>query len=172
MTAATMTDALEPVRQRLRRDAEDEAARLRAAAHAQAAAIVAQAQREATATLAAAAAQAAATADPLTTAELRQARDAARSAVLTAQRGACDELRSRVCSAVAALPAQPGYEQLLHRITVLARQAAGPDAELTAPAAGGVIACRPGVVVDCSLGRLADLAATELGPAITELWAP
>jgi len=172
MTAATMTDALESVRQQLRRDAEDEAARLRAAARTQAAAIVAQAQQDAAATLASAAAQAAAAADPLTTAELRRGRNAARSAVLTAQRAACDELRSRVRAAVGSLPAQPGYEQLLHRITVLAERAAGPDAELTVATAGGVVARRPGVVVDCSLERLADLAVTGLGPAITELWAP
>ncbi|HTX85843.1 MAG TPA: V-type ATP synthase subunit E family protein [Streptosporangiaceae bacterium] len=172
MTSSPSTAALEPVRQRLRRDAEDEAARLRAAAHAQADAIVAEAQRDAKATLAAVAAQAAATADPLTSAELRRARGAARSAVLTAQRAACDELRSRVRAGVGALRTQPGYEQLLHRITVLAEQAAGPDAEVTPAPSGGVIARRPGLVIDCSLDRLADLAVTSLGAEVAELWAP
>jgi len=168
MTAA----ALEPVRQRLRRDAEDEAARLRAAAHAQAAAIVAQAQQDAKAALAAAAAQAAATAEPLMAAELRQASYDARSAILTAQRAASDELRTRVRAAVAALPAQPDYEQLLHRITVLAERAAGPEAELTAAPSGGVVARGRGLVVDCSLDRLADLAVITLGAAVEDLWAP
>jgi vacuolar-type H+-ATPase subunit E/Vma4 len=169
---AAAAAALEPVRQRLRRDAQDEAARLRAAAHAQAAAIVAQAQQDATAALAQAAARAAAIADPLTTAELRRARDEARSAVLTAQRAACDDLRSRVRTAVAALPAEQGYDRLLHRITRLAERAAGPDAQATLAPDGGVIARRAGVIVDCSLERLADLAVTELGAAVTELWAP
>lgn len=164
--------ALEPVRLRLRRDAEDEAARLRAEAHAEAAAIVRQAQQDAAAALSAAAAQAAATADPLRAAELRRARDAARSAVLTAQRAACDELRSRVRTAVAALQKEEGYDQLLHRITRLAKQAAGPAAEVTLVPSGGVIARRAGVIVDCSLERLADLAIFELGAAVTDLWTP
>jgi vacuolar-type H+-ATPase subunit E/Vma4 len=172
MKSSPPAAALGPVRQRLRRDAEDEAARLRAAAHAEAAAIVARAQRDARATLAAATVQAAAAADPLTSAELRQAREAAASAVLTAQRAACDELRSRVRAGVAALHTQPGYEQLLHRITMLAGQAAGPDAEVIPAPSGGVVARRPGLVVDCSLDRLADLAVTRLGAEVAELWAP
>jgi vacuolar-type H+-ATPase subunit E/Vma4 len=167
-----MVDALEPVRQRFRRDAEAEAAQLRAAAHAQAAAIVAQAQQDAAAALARAAAQAAATAEPVTAAELRRAREGARSAVLTAQRAAFDELHSRVRAAVAALPAGERYDRLLDRITRLAELAAGPDAQVTPAAGGGVVARRAGVIVDCSLERLADLAITELGPAISELWAP
>ncbi|HEY2553594.1 MAG TPA: V-type ATP synthase subunit E family protein [Streptosporangiaceae bacterium] len=172
MTAMPAAAALEPVRQRLQRDAEDEAARLLAAARAQAAAIVAQAQQDATAALAQAAGEAAATADPLTAAELRRARETARSAVLSAQRAACDELRSRVRTAVAALPAEEGYDRLLDRLTRLAGQAAGPDAELTVATTGGIVARRPGVVVDCSLDRLADLAVTELGAAVTQMWAP
>jgi vacuolar-type H+-ATPase subunit E/Vma4 len=172
MTAATITDALEPVLQRLRRDAEREAARLRAAARRQAEAIAQQARQDAKDALAKAAAQAAATADPLTTAELRRARDAATSAVLTAQREACNELRRQVRAAVAALTGQPGYDLLLDRISRLAAQAAGPGADLAAAPSGGVVARRPGVVVDCSLVRLADVAVTELGAAVTELWTP
>lgn len=164
--------ALEPVRQRLRRDAEEQAARLRAAAREQAAAIIRQARQDAAAVLAAAAAEAAATAAPLTAAELRRARDAARSAVLTAKREACDDLRKRVRAAVASLPGEPGYDRLSERISQLAEQAAGPGAQLASPPGGGVVAHSAGVVVDCSLGRLADLAVTELGGAINGLWAP
>jgi len=171
-TSAAAAAALEPVRQRLRHDAEREAARLRAHARSQAAAIVAQAHRDASTTLARAAAEAAAIAEPLTTAQLRRARDGARSALLAAQREACDELRSRVRAAVAALPAQPEYGRLLHRITLLAEQAAGPGAQVSPAPGGGVVAHGQGVVVDCSLDRLADLAVTKLGAAITELWAP
>lgn len=172
MTAAPADAALEPVRRRLRRDAEDEAARLRAAAREQAAAILRQAHEDATAALDQAAAEAAATAAPLTAAELRQARDTARSAVLAAQREACEDLRRRVRAGVASLPGQPGYERLIHRITSLAARAAGPHAQLTSPPSGGVVARSDGVIVDCSLGRLADLAVAELGAAITELWTP
>ncbi len=172
MRSGPAAAALDPVRARLRRDAEAQAARLRATARAQAAAIVAQAHRDATDILGRAAATAAASAAPLTAAQLRQARDAARSAVLTAQREACDELRRRVRAAVAALVAEPGYDRFLHQVSRMAQQAAGPGAELTVAPGGGVIARRPGVVVDCSLDRLADLAVAELGAAVTELWAP
>jgi vacuolar-type H+-ATPase subunit E/Vma4 len=168
LTAAT---ALEPVRRRLRRDAEDQAAHLRAAARRQAADIVQQAHRDAADALAGAQAVADATATPVAAAELREARDAARSQVLAAQRAAFDELRSRVRDGIAALTGQPGYDRLLREITRRAGQAAGPGAELTAAPDGGVVARGRGVVVDCSLARLADLAVTELGPAITELWA-
>jgi vacuolar-type H+-ATPase subunit E/Vma4 len=150
------------VRQRLRRDAEDQAARLRATARAQAADIVQQAHRDAREALAGAQAVAAATAAPLTATELRDAREAARSAVLTAQRAACEGLRSRVRDGLAALTGQPGYDRLRREITRRAAQAAD----------GGVVARGPGVVVDCSLTRLADLAVAELGPAVTELWTP
>lgn len=174
MTAGPVTAdaALEPVRRRLRRDAQDQAARLRAAARAQAADIMQQAHRDARETLAEARDVAAATAAPLTMAELQQARDAARSAVLTAQRAACDELRSLVRDGVAALTSQPGYDELLRGITRRARHAAGPGAEVTAAPDGGIIARGPGVVVDCSLARLADLAVAELGSEVAELWAP
>jgi len=67
---------------------------------------------------------------------------------------------------------EEGYDRLLHRITSLAEQAAGPSAEVMVAPSGGVVARRPGLVVDCSLERLADLVVTELGGAITELWAP
>lgn len=160
------------MRQRLRRDAEDQAARLRATARAQAADIVQQAHRDAREALAGAQAVAAATAAPLTATELRAARDAARSAVLTAQRAACEGLRSRVRDGLAALTGQPGYDRLRRGITRRAAQAAGPGAEVTAAPDGGVVARGPGVVVDCSLARLADLAVAELGPAVTELWTP
>ena len=170
--AAGAASALEPVRMRLRRDAEDQAARLRAAAAAQAADIVQQAHRDAREALAGAQADAAATAAPQTAAELRDARDAARSAVMSARRAACDELRSRVRDGVAGLTGQPGYDRFLREVTRRARQAAGPGAELTAAPDGGVIAHGPGVVVDCSLARLADLAVAELGPKVAELWAP
>lgn len=172
MTIAPARAALEPVRQRLRRDAEEQATRLRAAARAQATAMLRQAHRDAATALDEAAAEAAATAAPLTAAELRRARDTARSAVLAAQREACDDLRRRVRAAVASLPGQPGYDRLIHRITDLAEQAAGPHAQVTSPPAGGVVARSDGVIVDCSLGRLADIAVAELGSAVRELWVP
>jgi len=172
MTASPAAGPLELVAERLRREAEAEADRIRAAAHAEAEAILARARRDGAAALAAAAATAAAAAAPQTTAKLRQAREAARSAVLAAQRDACDELTTRIRAAVAALRDQPGYDQLGQRIARLAALAAGPDAQLSQEAGGGFVARSPGVIVDCSLGRLADVAVAELGAAVRDLWAP
>jgi vacuolar-type H+-ATPase subunit E/Vma4 len=169
MTAPALA-ALEPVRQRLQRDADEQAARLREAARAQAASILRQAQEAAAAALAEAAADAAATVAPLRAAELRRARDAARSAVLAAQREAWGELLEQVRAGVAALPGQAGYDQLILRITSLAEEAAGPHAQVASSPAGGVVARADGVIVDCSLARLADLAVAGLGAAIRDLW--
>ena len=169
---APAADALRPVTERLRRDAEDQAAQIGAAARDTAADIRQRAHRDAAAMIDQAAATAAATADPLAAAELRRARDAARAATLSAQREAYDELCSRVRAAVAALPGQPDYEQLRQRIARLATRTAGPGARLTPEPTGGVVARSPGVIVDCSLDRLADLAVARLDAAIMELWTP
>jgi vacuolar-type H+-ATPase subunit E/Vma4 len=172
MTAALAAGALAPVAERLRRDAEARADRIRAAARAEAAALLAQARREEAATIAAAHAAATARARPLTAATTRKAHDAARAAVLGAQREACDMFRARLRAAVAALPGQPGYDLLGQRIAHLAARAAGPDAQLSPQPGGGFVARSPGVIVDCSLSRLADRAVAELGPAIRGLWTP
>ncbi len=172
MTAAIAADALALVAERLQRDAETQADRIRAAARAEADAILARAREQEASTIAAASAAAAATAGPLTTSTLRQAHGTARSAVLAAQREACDELRARIRAAVAGLPHQPDWDQVGQRIARIAAQAAGPDAQLSPDPGGGFVARTPGVVVDCSLGRLADVAMAELGAAVRELWAP
>ena len=49
------------------------------------------------------------------------------------------------------------------RLTRLAGLAAGPGAVVTAVPGGGFVAESPGVVVDCSLTRLANLAVAALG---------
>jgi vacuolar-type H+-ATPase subunit E/Vma4 len=170
MTAGLAASALSPVAERLRRDAEAQADRIRAAARTEAAAILAQARRQEAAIIAAANVAATTRAAPLTAAMVGNAHDTARSAVLSAQREAYDTLHTRLRAAVAALPGQPGYDRLGRRIARLAAQAAGPDARLSPEPGGGFVARSPGVIVDCSLGRLADLAVSELGPAITELW--
>ena len=170
MTGRSAASALDPVRLRIRQDAEAVAARLRAAAMAEATAIIARARQEADAAVARAAAKAEQAAAALMTAELRQARDAARVTILAAQQAACDELRRQVRASVAALPREPDYDRLLHQIGMLAARAAGPGATLTPARGGGVIASGPGVMVDCSLGRLADLAVAGLGAEINQLW--
>lgn len=171
-TATLSLAAVRPVTDRMRRQAEDQAQQLRSQARAEAAALIQRARRDAAAAVDAAAAAAAQTAAPRTAAELRRARDTARSAVLGAQRQARDDLRRQVRAAVAGLPGQPGYDRLLERLSGMARRAAGPAARLTPAPDGGVVARAPGVVVDCSLGRLADRALAELGRDFRELWTP
>jgi hypothetical protein len=92
--------------------------------------------------------------------------------LLGARREMQEELRSRVRAAVGGLRDEPGYDQLLERLTGMARQAAGADAVLTAPAAGGVVARLADVLVDCSLPRLADLAVEALAVDVQALWTP
>src|SRR5271166_5666854 len=53
-----------------------------------------------------------------------------------------------------------------------ARLEAGPGGTVTASEDGGVVARSPGVLVDCSLPRLADLATEALGGEVRELWPP
>ena len=168
----TSVAALAPVTERLRRDAEAEAERIRAAAQAEAASILDQARLDAAAAIARADETAAATAAPLAAAELRRAGDEARATVLSAQREAQEELYRQVRAAVAALADEAGYERLISQVQRLAAAAAGPGAQLSLPARGGVVAKSPGVLVDCSLDRLADLAVAELGASIRQLWSP
>ena len=164
--------ALAPVRARLRRGAEAEADHIRAVARAQADSITRQARHGAAETIGRARAQGEADAAPSAAAERRGSREAARSIVLGAQREAYQELRARVLAAVGGLRTEPGYEELLGRLTAMATQAAGPGAAATVEPGGGVVARSGGVVVDCSLPRLAGLAFEGLGDRVRELWTP
>jgi vacuolar-type H+-ATPase subunit E/Vma4 len=171
MTAAAAT-ALAPARSRMLRDATDQAAQILADARREADSITAQARLEAEQAVSLARAAGRAQAAPQAAALRRQARSDARSALLGAQREAYDELRTRVRLAVNELRSEPGYGRLLEALTKMARLEAGPGATVTASEEGGIIARSPGVLVDCSLPRLADLAVDALGGEVRELWAP
>jgi vacuolar-type H+-ATPase subunit E/Vma4 len=108
----------------------------------------------------------------LAAAERSRGRSDARSVLLGARREIHEELRRQVRAAVGALRDEPGSDQLLERLTAMARQAAGPDAVLTTSAAGGVVARSADVLVDCSLPRLADRAAGALAADVQALWTP
>jgi vacuolar-type H+-ATPase subunit E/Vma4 len=105
----------------------------------------------------------------LATAELGRGRQAARAAALDADRRAYDALAARIRSAVRGLREEPGYGEIRDRLAVLALSAAGPGASVSEHPDGGVLAEGPGITVDCSLPRLADLAVAALGPKIREL---
>jgi len=164
--------ALAPVRAYLLREAEAEAGRLLAEARAQADSILRQARSGAAEMVDRARAQGEADAAPAAAAELSRGRDRARSIVLGAQREAYRDLRAQVIAAAGGLQTEPGYQHLLSRLVTMATRAAGPGAAVTVQPGGGVVARSPGVVVDCTLPRLAALAVDELGDQVRELWTP
>ena len=170
MTAAAA--ALAPARARMLRDAADQAAGILADARHEADRIAAQARQDAERTVSLARAAGRAQAVPQAAAGRRRARSDARSAVLGAQREAYDELRARVRAAVDGLRGEPGYDRLLQALAEMARLEAGPGATVTTSESGGVVARSPGMLVDCSLPRLADLAIEALDGEVRELWAP
>ena len=172
MTATAAATALAPTRARMLRDAANQVARILADARREADGITAQARQEAEQTVSLARAAGRAQAVPQAAEVRRQARSDARSALLSAQCEAYDELRVRVRVAVDGLRSEPGYERLLEALTRMAQLEAGPGATITASEDGGVVARCPGVLVDCSLPRLADLAVEALDGEVRELWAP
>lgn len=164
--------ALAPVRAHLLRVAGAEADRIRAAARAEADELIRRARLSAERAVRDGAARGRAEAAPLAAAERGRGRAHARAIVLAAQRAAYDELGRRVRAETDALRADPRYGALLARLTVLAARMAGPDAAVSVPAAGGVVARSGQVVVDCSLPRLAAAAVAALGDRVRELWEP
>jgi hypothetical protein len=164
--------ALEPVRATLLRNAEAQAHDILARAGDAARALVAQAHSDADAEVARARADGAAQARPVAAAELNRSRRAARSVALGAERSTRDELASRIRSAVCGLRDEPGYAGLRDRLAAMAARAAGPGAQVTEHPDGGVIARAGGVIVDCSLPRLADRAVAALGARIAGLCGP
>jgi vacuolar-type H+-ATPase subunit E/Vma4 len=160
--------ALEPVRAAMQRRAAAEAESIIATARRDAAALLAGAHREAETAEARARADGMALAAPLAAAERSRGRRAARTTLLAAQRGLRDEIEGRIRAAILSLPGQPGYGELRDRLAALARAAAGPGAVVSEDPRGGVIARAPGVLVDCSLPRLAERVIDALGPQIRE----
>ena len=171
MTAAAAAE-LAPARARMLHDAADQATRILADARREADEIAAQARQEAERSVLLARAAGRAQAEAQAAALRRQARSDARSALLGAQREAYDELRARVRAAVDGLRGQPGYDRLLEALARMAQLEAGAGATVSASEDGGVVARSPGVLVECSLARLADLAVEALDGEVRELWAP
>ncbi len=164
--------ALAPVRTRLLHEAWGEASQILTAARAEADAILRQARQSAAETLGRARAQGEAEGGPATAAERSRGREAARSIVLGARYAAYQELRAQVLAAADRLRAEPGYQELLGRLAAMATRAAGAGAAASVGPDGGVVARSDGVVVDCTLPRLADRAVDELGDQVRELWTP
>jgi vacuolar-type H+-ATPase subunit E/Vma4 len=164
--------ALAPVRAHLLAEAGAEAGRILADAREQADAILRQARQSAAQTVDQARACGEADAAATAAAERTRARDQVRSTVLGARQEAYQDLRTQVLAAAGGLRAEPGYERLLSRLTIMATRAAGPGATVTVQPEGGVLARSRDVMVDCTLPRLAGLATDELGDQVRELWTP
>ncbi len=159
--------ALEPVQSALISSTASEAARAVAKARSAAAALLAHAATDADDAVAQAAAAGAAQARLVGAAQLTRSRRAARSVVLGAELDIYQYLAGRVRAAVLALSEDNDYPALRRWLAEMARHAAGPGARVTDHPDGGVVARAPGVVVDCSLGRLADWAIAALdGPIL------
>jgi vacuolar-type H+-ATPase subunit E/Vma4 len=167
-----MEATLAPVRAALLRRAREQAAEITAQARRQAADALDQAHRDAAGQMTRAGEAGRSQAVPLAAALRTQGRRQARALLLGAQREAYEELRDRVHASVTSLRDGPGYDQLLERLRHDASQAAGPGAVLAEATAGGVVARAPGVVVGCSLPRLADAAVEALGDRVAWLWTP
>jgi len=166
---AEQQTALGPVRAAMLRRAAAEAGEIIAAARRDASALLAAARRDAAAAVNQARADGLAQAVPLAAAERNRGHRAAREALLGAERGLRDEAEQRIRAAVLGLGDQPGYGELRDRLTAVARAAAGPGAAVSEHPAGGVVARAPGVLVDCSLPRLADRVIARLAAQIREL---
>jgi vacuolar-type H+-ATPase subunit E/Vma4 len=164
--------ALGPVRAALLGRACADGEALLAAADADAAAAVAAAREQAAAAVTEARAQGERDAATVRTAARARARRQARAVVLQAQRAAYDELRRRSRAAAGRLRTEPGYPDLLERLTTAARAQLGAAAVVREHPEGGVVAEIPGRRVDLSLGVLAERIVDGLGPQVEALWAP
>ncbi|GAB3979438.1 hypothetical protein GCM10029978_074820 [Actinoallomurus acanthiterrae] len=158
-----------PVRWFLLRKSRQEAERVRAAAATDVDTQLARARAEADAILADARAAGAEEGTALGTADLAGARRRARAIVLGARREAYEELVRRARVAASALRDDP---VLMGHLRTVARDLAGPGAQVTEHADGGFVAVGPGTRVDCSLPALADRAVDALGAEVERLWAP
>lgn len=165
-------DPLAPVRSALLAAAARDAASVVAAARADAAAIIERAHESAARTVAAGRSAGAARGAALAAAELSGGRARAREIVLAARREALDQLRDLIRAKASRLRDDPGYPELLGRLSALAMAVAGPGATLDPCPDGGVRARSGQAIADCSLTRLAGLAAEALGERVRELWTP
>jgi vacuolar-type H+-ATPase subunit E/Vma4 len=167
-----MQAALAPVRTALLRRAGEQADMIVGQARRQAEEALRQARSDAASQVASAREAGRSQAVPLAAALRSRGRRGVQTAVLSARREAYEELCDQVRASVTSLRDEPGYDLLLKRLRQDAARAAGPGAAITEAPAGGVIARGPGIVVDCSLPRLADAAVEALGGKVAWLWTP
>ncbi|HEU5426644.1 MAG TPA: hypothetical protein VFU74_07220 [Actinocrinis sp.] len=176
MTPAADADrqdrALDPVRARLIRRAEQDAGALIAAARAEAASTVESARVQARAILDEARAQGEALAAQQSAGLLSRSRRRARALELDAQRAVYDEVCDKISRAVGELKQTPGYPGLRAELERRACALVGPRAHMADHARGGIVAWVPGRRVDLSLTAIAERAVDGLGEEVERLWTP
>jgi hypothetical protein len=163
---------LEPVWSALLATARADAAAVLAAADEDAAATLVSAQDQVADLVATARREGAADAAATLAADRARGRREARRIELSARQEVWDQLRVRATAAVTALRDDPGYVRLRNRLAARAHQLAGPDAVVSEPAEGGVVAISAGRRWDLSLPALAERAVGALGPEVERLWTP
>jgi vacuolar-type H+-ATPase subunit E/Vma4 len=161
---------LEPLRRSLAARANAEARAIVEAGEREAGQHRETARAEAAAVLHAAAADRQAAAEAARSRHLRNARREAAGIVLAAQRDAYEQLRSAARAAATRLRDRPEYPRLRKELTAAARRQLGPDAEVTEPESGGIVARKGGRLVDYSLRAMADRGLNGLGPDLRDLW--
>jgi vacuolar-type H+-ATPase subunit H len=167
-----MQASVGPARDALLADARERARQLLEQAEREAHELTQQAQTDAEALLARA------RQEGLAAGRARAARDAGRERtlahwhVLAAQNAAYEELRRRARIEVMAVRDEPGYRELLERLSAAARRDLGDGAELEIdpPGLGGVLARAGSRRVDYTLPALAERCVQDLSPALAQLW--
>lgn len=104
-------------------------------------------------------------------ARLVRRRREARDLVLAAQRDLYDKLRHASRDAARSLRDDPGYSEMLRRLTQRAMAAMGPDASVQESPDGGVVAVAGSRRLDLSLPVLAEREVDRLGAEVERLWA-
>jgi vacuolar-type H+-ATPase subunit E/Vma4 len=167
-----MDAGLEPLRAALLAAARADAAAVLAAADDDAAATVAAARARVADLAATARREGAADAAAMLAADRARGRREARRIELSAQQEVWEQLRAGGRAAVMALRDDPAYGRLRDRLAARARRLAGPDAVVSEPPEGGVVAVAAGRRWDFSLPTLAEHAIDALGPEVQWLWTP
>lgn len=165
--------ALAPVRAAMLRQATQDAERIVGQARQAAGDMTAAARRAAAAAVSDAEKQGLADAALAAMAERSKGRRAAQALMLAARRRAYDAVTGRIRTAIGGLRDDPALRDQLAaaaRSIAASRIAAGPSGVTVSDHPdGGVIARADGVLVDCSLPALAELAVEALEPEIRAL---
>ena len=164
--------ALDPVRDRLLRDAAADADALLTAAAGDARVAVREAEAQASAVLAEARGQGTRDAEHTGAAVRSRVRRAARARELAARREIWEELCRQVVAGVEALSGTDAYPAVRRGLEAHVRQVLGPDARITDAPGGGVVGEAPGRRLDCSLAAFARRALDRAGEEVEQLWAP